>query len=99
MDQRCLIEMTNLPAVSVAAQAERTYLVEVRSNGVSTSHTVEVPEGLATELGWGDESEAELVRQSFLFLLDREPANSILGRFSLDTISRYFPEYRRQIRR
>jgi hypothetical protein len=37
------------------------------------------------------------VRASFRFLLDREPATSILARFSLDVISRYFPEYRREI--
>lgn len=28
-----------------------------------------------------------------MFLLDREPATSILPRFSLDVIGRYFPEY------
>jgi hypothetical protein len=38
-----------------------------------------------------------LVRASFAFLLDREPASSILPKFSLDVIPRYFPEYRREI--
>lgn len=91
--------MTEVPAVSVSVEGEGTYLVEVRAGGASTSHTVEVPDGLATELGWGDDSEAELVRQSFLFLLAREPATSILPRFRLDVIGRYFPEYAREIRR
>ena len=39
------------------------------------------------------------MRQSFTFLLDREPASSILSRFSLDVIGRYFPEYPGDIRR
>ena len=33
------------------------------------------------------------MRESFVFLLEREPASSIMSEFSLDVISRYFPEY------
>ena len=33
----------------------------------------------------------ELIRASFKFLLEREPATSILREFSLDIISQYFP--------
>jgi hypothetical protein len=75
------------------------YHVEVRADGVCTSHTVEVPGGMMTELGWEEGSEEELVGQSFMFLLAREPATSILSRFSLDVIGKYFPEYPREIRR
>ena len=41
----------------------------------------------------------DLVRESFAFLLEREPAGSILQRFDLTVIKRYFPEYPREIRR
>jgi hypothetical protein len=41
----------------------------------------------------------ELVHRSFEFLLAREPKESILPSFGLSTISRYFPEYEREIRR
>ena len=34
-----------------------------------------------------------------MFLLEREPATSIMRQFSLDVIPRYFPEYRDEIRR
>lgn len=34
-----------------------------------------------------------LVRTSFVYLLAREPAGSILSTFQLSTISRYFPGY------
>ncbi len=37
-------------------------------------------------------------RASFEFLLEREPATSILREFSLDVISRYFPGYPAEIR-
>jgi hypothetical protein len=39
-----------------------------------------------------------LVRRSFDFLLEREPNTSILRRFDLAVIGRYFPEYERVIR-
>jgi hypothetical protein len=38
-------------------------------------------------------------RQSVEFLLEREPASSILSEFSLDDISRYFPEYEQELAR
>jgi hypothetical protein len=53
---------------------------------------------MAHSLGVADLPEEELVRASFAFLLDREPAGSILPRFSLDIISRYFPEYPTELR-
>jgi hypothetical protein len=37
---------------------------------------------------------AQLVRESFVFLLEREPVESILRSFDLSVIEGYFPEYR-----
>ena len=76
--------------ISVAGDAP-TFVVEVHDGDVTTSHTVTVPAGLAASLGWADD--ATLVHGSFEFLLAREPATSILRRFSLDVIGEYFPEY------
>lgn len=91
--------MTSETEVAVSPQGQGRFRVEVRGPGASTSHTVDVPEGLAAKLGWGQAPEAELVRESFAFLLEREPPTSILGSFSLDVISRYFPEYPTEMRR
>jgi len=41
----------------------------------------------------------ELIRESFQFLLEREPKESILSHFDLSVISRYFPEYEREIKK
>jgi hypothetical protein len=38
-----------------------------------------------------------LVRASLVYLLDREPRESILPRFDLRVISRYFPGYETEI--
>ena len=39
-----------------------------------------------------------IVHESMEFLLEREPATSILEEFSLDDIARYFPEYYDELR-
>jgi len=65
--------------------------------GAGTEHRVTVPAGLLERLGLGDEDSERLIRESFAFLLEREPATSILGRFALEDIARYFPEYPDQI--
>ena len=41
----------------------------------------------------------QLLTESFRFLLEREPKESILRRFDLPAIERYFPEYPREIRK
>jgi hypothetical protein len=40
-----------------------------------------------------------LVRETFAFLLEREPRTSILRAFDLSDVSRYFPDYPSAIRR
>jgi hypothetical protein len=86
-----------LPTVLVARQSDGNFTVRVRNGKSETSHIVSVPSGIEAELGLEATSAEALVRASFTFLLDREPASSILPRFSLDVVSRYFPEYRREI--
>ncbi|MFZ0168189.1 MAG: hypothetical protein WAL64_02055 [Candidatus Dormiibacterota bacterium] len=44
-----------------------------------------------------DRSVEELIRASFEFLLQREPASSILAEFELSTIERYFPEFEEEV--
>ena len=41
----------------------------------------------------GKRSAEELVADSFAFLLEREPKESILEEFDLSTIRRYFPDF------
>lgn len=74
------------------------YVVDVVEGSSASRHTVSVPPGLASVLGW-EGREEDLVRASFSFLLEREPAAAILRRFGLDVIERYFPEYRAEIAR
>ena len=68
----------------------------VRVNG--HGYDVSVSAAYKAELAPTAES-AELVSESFAFLLEREPADAILARFDLRVIERYFPEYRTEIAR
>jgi hypothetical protein len=85
--------------IAVSPLGEREFLVEVSEGGRQTTHRVTTPERLGGGLELGGEDLSEVVRRSFEFLLEREPASSILSRFSLDDISRYFPEYERELAR
>jgi hypothetical protein len=84
--------------IVVQENADGSFDVEIAALGRSTWHTVVVPNGYSAEIGCGDVATTDLVRASFVFLLEREPATSILRRFRLDVISHYFPEYSEAIR-
>lgn len=50
------------------------------------------------KLTGGKMTEAELVKKSFEFLLDKEGPESILPEFELSLINHYFPEYEKTIK-
>lgn len=89
--------MPEIRVQETAADADR-WVFAVRVGGDSgTRHEVIVPKAYAAKLGGGADAKG-LVRRSFLFLLEREPKESILPRFELPVIGRYFPEYEDVIR-
>ena len=73
---------------------------EVKVSGATeTIHRVTLCETDRQRLGGDKVSAEQLLEQSFHFLLEREPNTSILSRFDLPVISRYFPEYDGEIQR
>ena len=68
------------------------------ADGGSTRHEVRVTRVDLARFAPGASDPTDLVRRSFLFLLAREPKESILRSFDLPVIGRYFPEYEREIR-
>lgn len=80
-------------AITIEPSGEHRYAVTLQGAGAQSGHQVVVPSHLLAHLGLDPEDETRLVRASFEFLLEREPASSILPRFDLDVIGRYFPEY------
>lgn len=76
---------------------ETTWEVTVQGR-TPTTHLVTVLPAYAEKLVGKNVPIDRLVSRSFDFLLEREPNTSILRKFDLTVISRYFPEYERTIR-
>jgi hypothetical protein len=95
-------EETDMAKIDVK-QTERddTYQFEVtvQDRGSQTRHRVTLSRADYERLAGGDASPVELVTESFRFLLEREPKESILRSFDLTVISRYFPEYEQEIQK
>jgi hypothetical protein len=85
--------------IHVEMLQEGEYRVRVREGSSETVHTVTLQRSVLQKLAGVDASPEDMLRLSFEFLLEREPKESILARFDVPVISRYFPEYEREIRR
>jgi hypothetical protein len=85
--------------ITITPVAPRVFRVEVRQGQRETTHQVTAPERLGDGLQLRQDDLERVVRESFRFLLEREPATSILRQFSLSDISRYFPEYPSELQR
>jgi hypothetical protein len=91
--------------IEILDMGPHEFAVTVNQGHQQTRHRVTVPRGLLDEIGLAPavedsdgekglrETEERLIRESFTFLLEREPATSIMREFGLDVIGRFFPEY------
>jgi hypothetical protein len=73
--------------------------VTVRETGTETRHRVALAGADHERLAGRRHTPEQCVEAAFRFLLDREPKESILSRFDLTVISRYFPEFERELPR
>ena len=73
--------------------------VTVADDDSRSRHAVRVRRDELARLDPAAVDPSDLVRRSFVFLLEREPPESILRSFDLTVIGRYFPEYESAIRR
>lgn len=78
--------------------SETEFEVSLREETSQTQHMVTVEPAYARKVAPAGTGMEELLRRSFEFLLEREPKESILRRFNLRQINRYFPDYEREIR-
>jgi hypothetical protein len=75
------------------------FQVTVKEGLGETHHRVTLRKDDYERLSGGKADPEALVSESFRFLLEREPKESILRSFDLTVISRYFPEYEREMTR
>ena len=73
--------------------------VLVREGNGETRHQVTISQETCGRLTAGEHTPERCLEAAFRFLLDREPKESILSRFDVSVISRYFPEFERELPR
>ncbi len=84
--------------ISIIKQNDDVFTVKV-TNDVSSSHMVTVSDQSLADLTNNNATKTQSLEFSFNFLLDREPNTSILSSFDINVISRYFLDYRDEVRR
>ncbi len=81
-----------------ATQPRLEFAVEVRDGRGSSRHIVSADPDLVARLVADRRISNEgFVEAVFEFLLEREPKDSILSRFDVSVVSRYFPEFEAEI--
>jgi hypothetical protein len=73
--------------------------VVIREGRGETRHHVTMSRQMSDRLTAGKHTPERCLEAAFRFLLDREPKESILARFDVMVISRYFPEFERELPR
>lgn len=82
--------------IEIVKQDSETFQVTIRAKS-TTVHVVKLGHDDYQRLTAGKVTPEKLIEKSFEFLLERESNTSILSRFELPVIGRYFPEYEKTI--
>ncbi|HKW55579.1 MAG TPA: hypothetical protein VJO12_17950 [Stellaceae bacterium] len=73
--------------------------VVVREGSGESRHHVTLARALCEKLAGSEQAAEKCIEAAFRFLLDREPKESILARFDVSVIQRYFPDFERELPR
>jgi len=84
--------------IEVKRKNQQEFIVKVEEEGTSRKYTVSLDDDYYQDLTGGKITREELIKNSFEFLLEREPKESILAKFNLRIISHYFPEFEERIK-
>jgi hypothetical protein len=87
-----------MTVIRVVAMEPEHFGVQVEEGDTTTAHRVELPGQLLDDLAIFDVEPATVVEESIGFLLEREPATSILDEFSIEDIPTHFPEFYDELR-
>jgi hypothetical protein len=74
-----------------------TFRVKIADGTSSTEHEVTLSQEDFAKWSFERESPERFIERCFEFLLAREPKESILRRFDVRDITRYFPEFESEI--
>ena len=85
-------------SISINKQTDDVFVVAF-ADSIITTHAVTVTDQSLTDLTDSNVTKTPLLGFSFNFLLEREPNTSILLSFDVNVISKYFSDYRDEVRR
>ena len=85
-------------SVSIKKRTDDVFQVTV-ADSITTTHEVTVNDQSLTDLTDDKVTKEQLLEFSFNFLLDTAPNTSILSKFDINVISKYFFDYRVEVRR
>ena len=91
----------SMPTIEIGTETESpnqwAYVVAVRDGSVTHDYRVTLSWADYDLWSHGRVAPQRVVKAAFEFLLAREPAGEILGRFDCSVIRRYFPEVDREL--
>ena len=85
-------------SVSIKKLSDDVFEVTTAKTSITT-HTVTVTDQSLSDLSDDNVTKTQLLKFSFRFLLEREPNTSILSSFDINVISKYFSNYKDEVRR
>ncbi|HVW32507.1 MAG TPA: hypothetical protein VHL53_08220 [Acidimicrobiia bacterium] len=88
-----------MTTVRITPMAPGEFGVEVEEGHEVTGHKIRLPGPFLDDLLLTDVDQERVVTETFDFLLEREPHTSILAEFSLEDVSRYFPDFPEELQR
>jgi len=80
--------------INIKELSPNVFDVTIYSN-TETNHQVTISDNFITEYQIKNITKKEIIKKSFLFLLERESNTSILRKFDIEVIANYFPEYKK----
>ena len=79
--------------IKVNKTDENTFDVTIDEEGSKATKTVTLDDKYHKKITGGIIPKEEVIKKSFEFLLDKEPKESIMSRFDLRDIVKFFPEF------
>ena len=86
--------------ISISIKKRNYDVFEVTvADSITTTHEVTITDQSLSDLSDNNVTKTQLLEFSFRLLLDREPNTSILSSFDINVISRYFSNYKDEVKR
>jgi len=91
--------MVNIKVIKIAENQSLIFNVIIEEEGSKTQHRVALNKADYQKVTNGDVKPEVLIKKSFEYLLEQESKEQILTNFDFTIISRYFPNFLKDIKK